>query len=372
MLVERRGVPLELSNRLNRREFARLSALTAAASALPLRAQSPSPLRFAAVGLGDISDMFMKACAQSTKCKITGLVSGHADQKAPKYESLYGVPAKSVYSYENFDEIAHNKDIDAVYIGLPNSMHAEYTIRAAKAGKHVLCEKPMAISSAESRTMIDACKKANVKLMIAYRVHYDPTWLHIRDLARNGAIGEIQGFQGGFYGQKMDGWRLDRKLSGGGPLLDLGIYPLNAIRWICGEEPSSYTAQVSTMIKGPRFASVEESIEFTMKFPSGILASSGCSYGEDGGAYLHINGTKGFLLVRPAYYYEGLKFTGMTTNGPVNESSPGKSPYQFTLEADYFADCVRNNVEPATGGDEGLKDMLAMEEIYRAAGTPMA
>ena len=359
-------------NLIDRREFAKLSFLASAASAFPLHAQTQKPVRFAAVGLGDISNIFMQACAQSTKCKVTALVTGHAAQKAPRYEQLYGISPESVYNYENFDEIAHNPNIDAVYIGLPNSMHAEYTIRAAKAGKHVLCEKPMAISSDECQQMIDACRRANVKLMIAYRLHYDPMWQQIRQLARSGAIGEIQGFQGGFYGPKYAGWRLDRKLAGGGSLLDLGIYPLNAIRWISGEEPVSYSAQVATKIPGPRFASVEESVEFSMKFPSGTLASSGCSYGEDGGAYLSIDGTKGNLLVEPAFYYQGLKVHGVTIHGPVSEVSPGKQPYQFTEEADHFADCIRNNTEPATPGEEGLKDMRVMEAIYRTAGAPIA
>ncbi len=358
---------------MNRRTFTRLSALAAAASAVPLRAQSQQPLRFAAVGLGSISDIFIRACAQSTKCKVTALVSGHADQKAPKYQAQYNIPQTSVYTYERFDEIAHDPNIDAVYIGLPNSMHAEYTIRAAKAGKHVLCEKPMAISSAECRAMIDACRKANVKLMIAYRVHYDPIWLKVRDLARSGAIGEIQGFQGGFYGQKQAGeWRLKRALAGGGSLFDLGIYPLNAIRWISGEEPTSYTAQVATKIQGPRFAEMEESVEFTMKFASGLLASAGSSYGEDGGNFLSIDGSEGHLQVNNAYVYQGVRFTGSTKNGPVDETSPGIAPYQFTLEADHLADCVRNNREPLTAGEEGLKDMLAIEAIYKAAGTPVA
>ena len=358
---------------LNRRQFARLSALVAAGSAIPLRAQTQKPpLRFAAVGLGDISDMFMRACAQSNRCKVTALVSGHADEKAPKYEALYGISPKSVYSYENFDEIAHNREIDAVYIGLPNSMHAEYTIRAAKAGKHVLCEKPMAISSAECQSMIRACRQARVKLMIAYRVHYDPMWQQIRDLARSGAIGDLQGFQGGFYGQKTSGWRLDRKLAGGGSLFDLGIYPLNTLRWISGEEPTTYAAQVATKRKGPQFASVEESVEFSMKFASGMLASSGSSYGEDGGCYLSIDGAEGNILVQPAFFYEGLKYTGHTISGPVSGESPGKQPYQFTLEADHFADCVQNDTEPATPGEEGLKDLFAMEAIYRAAGAPIA
>ena len=358
---------------MNRRTFAQLSALAAAATALPLRAQTQPALRFAAVGLGDISKIFMQACAQSTKCKVTALVSGHADEKAPKYQSMYGIPQTSVYTYETFDGIAHNPNIDAVYIGLPNSMHAEYTIRAAKAGKHVLCEKPMAVSSTDCQAMIDACREANVKLMIAYRVHYDPIWLRIRDLARSGAIGDIQGFQGGFYGQKQAGeWRLNRALAGGGSLLDLGIYPLNAIRWISGEEPASYTAQVATKIQGSRFAQVEESVEFTMKFASGLLASAGSSYGEDGGDYLSIDGSEGHLQVTSAYVYQGVRLTGNTKNGPVDETSPGVAPYQFTLEADHFADCVRNGTAPRTGGEEGLKDMLAIEAIYRAAGTPIA
>jgi hypothetical protein len=170
-------LPVTPEEFMDRRDFAKLSAFAAAASALPIDAQTQQPVRFALVGLGGISDIFAQAVSKSTKCKITGLVSGHATEKAPKYQQQFGIPQSSVYTYDRFDEIAHDKNIDAVYIGLPNSMHAEYTIRAAKAGKHVLCEKPMAISSAECRTMIDACKQHNVKLMIAYRVHYDPCGL---------------------------------------------------------------------------------------------------------------------------------------------------------------------------------------------------
>ena len=356
---------------MHRRDFTKLSTLTAAAASLPTWAQNTSPtgrIRFAAVGLGTISDIFIRALALSQKCTLAGLVSGHAAEKSPKYQQQFNIPETSIYTYETFDQIAHNPNIDAVYIGLPNSLHAEYAIRAAKAGKHVLCEKPMAVSSAECRTMIKACKDANVKLMIAYRIHYDPTWIHIRDLARNGAIGDIQGFQGGFYGQRQAGeWRTDKALAGGGSLFDLGIYPLNAIRWITGEEPSDFTAQTATRIPGPRFATVEESIEFTMKFPSNLLASSGCSYGESGPSYLNICGTKGFLQVQPAFFYDGLKFTGRTVNGLIEESSPGKNPYQFLYEADHFADCIHNNTTPVTPGEEGLVDQLAMEAIYRAA-----
>ncbi len=360
-------------NTFSRRNFTKLSAFAAAAQSLPSFGQDQKPFRFAAVGLGTISDIFMKACAQSTKCKVTGLVSGHAPEKAAKYKAMYGIPDSSVYSYENFDQIAHDPKIDAVYIGLPNSMHAEYTIRAAKAGKHVLCEKPMAISSAECQTMIDACKKANVKLMIAYRVHYDPIWMRVKDLARSGAIGDIQEFQGGFRAFfKAGQWRLDRALSGGGSLMDLGIYPLNAIRWIAEEEPTSFAAQIATKTPGPRFASVEESIEFSLKTPSGVLASAGSSYGVSGDNYLTIFGTDGHLRISPAYGYQGVRFAGETKTGPIDETSKGVMPYQFTLEADHLADCVRNNTEPKTAGDEGYKDLVAMEGIYKAAGAPIA
>jgi predicted dehydrogenase len=371
---------------MDRRRFTKLSALTLAATRLSAEAllqppqQSPSgaptlakPVGYAAVGLGDISTIFLRACAQTPNARIAGLVTGHPAEKGSKFAAEYKVPQSSIYTYETYDRIRDNPAIDAVYVGLPNSMHCEYTIRAAQAGKHVLCEKPMAISSAECRKMIDACRAHNVKLMIAYRVHYDPTWQHIRELARSGAIGEIQGFQGGFYGIKQQGeWRLNRKLAGGGSLLDLGIYPLNAIRWISGEEPAQFAAQVATKTKGPKFASVEETVEFNMKFPSGILASSGSSYGEQGSAYVNICGTEGSITVEPAFFYNGLKFTGHTKNGPVSGSNDSQGPYQFVYEADHFAACIRNNTEPLTAGEEGLADMLAIEAIYRAAGAPIA
>jgi predicted dehydrogenase len=361
---------------MDRRHFAKISAMTLAATRMSAFAQSGSatrPVGFAAVGLGLISDIFMKACASSSKAKITGLVTGHPDEKGVKYAAEYGVPKGSVYTYETFDRIRDNKDIEAVYIGLPNSMHCEFTVRAAEAGKHVLCEKPMAISSAECRKMIDACKRANVKLMIAYRIQYEPMWNRIFTMLRSGELGQIEAFQGGFFGRQPAGaWRLNRKLAGGGSVLDLGIYPLNAIRWITGEEPSAYTAVSATRDHSGTFAEVEQSIMWTMKMPSGIIASCGSSYGASGPSFLTVDCERGTLDIRPAFNYDGIHLTGRTPSGPIDEVDPGKAPYQFTIEADHFADCVRNNTEPKTPGEEGLKDMLAIEAIYRVAGTPIA
>ena len=186
--------------RLTRRDFAKLGALSLAARFAPpintqLNAQAPQKkIGYAIIGLGLIADHFMRGVLDTTNSQITGLVSGHRD-KADRIAAQYGVPANSIYSYEDFDQIAHNPAVDAVYVALPNSMHAEYTIRAAKAGKHVLCEKPMCTNVADAEAMIAACKAANVKLMIAYRCHYEPTNLRAVKLIRDGALGQVQAIE---------------------------------------------------------------------------------------------------------------------------------------------------------------------------------
>ena len=361
---------------MNRREFAKLSALTLAWTALPMCAQTSGaaqkPVGYAAVGLGSISDIFMRGCANSQTAKITALVTGHPDTKGVKYAAMYGIPKTSIYTYETFDRIRDNKDVEAIYVGLPNSMHREYTVRGAQAGKHVLCEKPMAISSGECRQMIDACRKSNVKLMIGYRVHYEPTWRQALEIVKSGQIGRLESFQGGFFGQMPMGWRLTKTLGGGGSLMDLGIYPLNAIRHITGEEPIDFKAIPSTRDPDKRFTEVEQSLEWTMKFPSGILASCGCSYGQRGPSFLNINGEKGYLVAEPAFHYEGVRFHGEVGGKPFELLSSGKHPFHFTIEAEHFAGCIRNNKEPESPGEEGLKDMVAIEAIYAAAGTPIA
>lgn len=362
---------------MNRREFTSLAAFALASTRLPADAQSVGaqqrPVGYAAIGLGTISDIFMRACSQSRTAKITALVTGHPDTKGAKYAAMYGIAKSSIYTYETFDRIRDNKDVDAIYIGLPNSMHCEYTVRGAQAGKHAFSEKPMAISSAECRTMIGACEAAKRKLMIGYRVQYEPTWMRVSAMIDSGAIGQVQSFQGGFFNQQAAGaWRLSRKLGGGGSLLDLGIYPLNAIRHITREEPAGFTAVAATREMSGRFAEVEESLEWTMRFPSGIIASCGCSYGQSGPSFLSINGDHGYLELEPAFFYDGLHVRGQAGGRPIDELSAGKAPYQFTIEAEHFADCIRNDTQPRSPGEEGLKDMLAIEAIYKAAGTPIA
>lgn len=373
---------------LTRRDFSRLGAMAALSGALPrLGAQTANDsgegsgrkLGWCIVGLGRISmGQFMPGLPLSKTGKITALVSGHRD-KAERQAAMYNVPSPSIYDYENFDEIANDKTIDAVYIALPNSMHAEYTIRAAKAGKHVLCEKPMATSLKDCRKMIEVCEHKKVKLMIAYRCQYQPQQLKAIELIRSGAIGKVQtiessfGFDIGktftFDGVTKPSWRIDKKMAGGGPLVDVGIYCLNATRYLTGEEPAEIKAIASTIDHDGRFAEVEESDSWAMKFPSGIVANCSTTYGGAGtGGYFKVQGSKGWLKMDPAFPYQGMHLTGSLDRQPLDVPDPWQDPRQFTEEADYFADCVWNDREPKTDGEEGLRDMTYISEIYKSAG----
>jgi predicted dehydrogenase len=355
---------------LTRRDFARLAALGLAARFTPaLNAQSSTrKIGYAVIGLGRIAGHFLPAALSTTNSRITGLVSGHRD-KADGIAAQYGVPPGSIYNYENFDEIAHNPAIDAVYVALPNSMHAEYTIRAAKAGKHVLCEKPISTNVAEAESMIAACKAANVKLMIAYRCHYEPTNLKAIKLIRDGALGQVQAIESPFgFNIRAGEWRLSKKLAGGGPLFDVGIYSLNACRYLTGEEPADISAYASVIDHDGRFNEVEENVAWTMKFPSGIVASCTTTYGANMGGYFRVYGSKGWLQVDQAFVYEGLHLRAEFSGTKLDELNPARDPSHFQAEAEHFSNCVLNGLDPQSPGEEGLSDMRYITQIYRSAG----
>ena len=363
---------------INRRAFAKNLAAGTVLSPALLRGKAQSGteqrLRYCIVGLGRISmDHFMPACKMSDKSQVVAFVSGHRD-KADKLAADYGVPAKNIYSYENYDEIAGNKDIDAMYIALPNSMHAEYTIRAANAGKHVLCEKPMATSVKDSQAMIDACKAAGKKLMIAYRCQYEPVNLHAIQLIRDGSLGTIQAIESANgFNEHAGEWRLNKKLAGGGPLMDVGIYSLNACRYLTGEEPAHLEGYCSVIDKDGRFRDVEENCGWTMRFPSGVVASCNTTYGASMEGFVRVHGTKGVLHMEPAFAYEGIHLKAdLKGQAAINEPASYKDPAQFAREADYFAECVFGDKEPKSNGEEGLRDMRYMTEIYKSAGRSLS
>ena len=363
---------------MTRREFSRLGAFGLAAHAIPSIGQATERrVGYCVIGLGRIADHFLRGVAQSSSSKITGLVSGHRD-KAERIAEQYGVPKSAIYSYEEMDRFRDNKSIDAVYVALPNSMHAESTIRSAKAGKHVLCEKPMSVSVREAEEMIAACKANNVKLMIAYRLHYDPITLKAIKLIRDGAIGKVEAIDSanGFNIAQGE-WRTTKVLGGGGPLMDVGIYSLNATRYLMGEEPDKFTAVATSPDRDGRFNDIEENLSWTMRFPSGAVASCSTTYGASMPGYYKVFGSKGWLEV-DQFGYQGQHLMGSYTSGgrempptKIDETNPEKDPMHFVREADHFSRCILENRMPATPGEEGLKDMQHIQAIYRAAGIAM-
>jgi predicted dehydrogenase len=356
--------------KVTRRDFNRMMALGAGAGLLPKipLLTEDRKIGYCIVGLGRISmGHFMPAVKMSSKCRVTALVSGHRD-KAERMAAEYGVPSGSIYNYENYDEIAKNSEIDAVYIALPNSMHADYSIRAAKAVKHVLCEKPMATSADDSRAMIQACDKAGRKLMIAYRCQYEPLHLRAVELIRQGKLGSIQSIESSFgFRIAPNEWRLDKNLAGGGPLMDVGIYCLNASRYLTGAEPTEVTGSSSVVDHDGRFAQVEETLSWTMKFPAGALASCACTYGSAMLGYFRVLGSRGTITMEPAFNYDKPHLSGkFEREEAVELTSNDADPIQFLREADHMADCILQNKEPKTSGAEGLRDMELMAQIYRA------
>jgi predicted dehydrogenase len=354
-----------------RREWGHLAAAAALlgrrASAQP---QEQRKIGYCIVGLGRISmQHFMPGTRLSKLSRVTALVSGHRD-KAEKMAAEYNVSPKSIYSYADYDAIAANKDIDAVYIALPNSMHAEYTIRAAKAGKHVLCEKPMATTVADADAMVAACRRANKKLMIAYRCQYEPTNLRAIQLIRDGKLGKVEAIESANgFNIRAGEWRLSKTLGGGGPLMDVGIYSLNACRYLTGEEPAELKGYSSVIDRDGRFDEVEENLSWSMTFPSGVVASCNTTYGVNMPGFYRVHGTKGMLHVEPAFGYQGQHLTAkIQDQPPLDEPNPNRDPSQFVPEADHLAECILGNKEPKTPGEEGLKDMKLMMALYRSCG----
>ncbi|HMG66538.1 MAG TPA: Gfo/Idh/MocA family oxidoreductase, partial [Chitinophagaceae bacterium] len=272
-------------------------------------------LGVALVGLGNYSEGQLGPALKETRhCYLAGIVTG-SDKKKEKWKNKYNLPDENIYGYNNFEAIKDNRDIDIVYIVLPNAMHAEYTIRAAGAGKHVICEKPMAISVEECDSMIAACKNAGVMLSIGYRLHFDPFNQEMMRLANEKVYGEVKMISASHGLSSAEGWRLNKELSGGGPLVDVGIYCVNAGRYITNMEPVAVRA-VEGQIKDKRkFNTIEESLTWTMEYENGIISRCSASYSEYGN-HLHVDAENGWFEIAPAFSYSGLK--GKTSDGKLD------------------------------------------------------
>jgi predicted dehydrogenase len=322
---------------------------------------------WAIVGLGSLSiNQILPAFAKCEKSKPVAFVSGHPD-KANKLAARYGIDPKNIYNYQNYDSIKNNPEVDIIYIVLPNCMHAEYTIRGFHAGKNVLTEKPMACRPADCQKMIDAGRQAGKKLMVAYRCRYEPYNQEAIRIARSGELGPTQVILAdtGWNATNPDQWRLKRDLAGGGSLMDIGIYALNASRYLSGEEPTEINAMIYNAPGDPRFKEVEETVNFQLRFPSGTIANCTSSYGYYATSHYRVIGTQGWLDMDPATWYSGLRMKVGNRSGILEKELPTRD--HFALEMDHMSHCVMENKEPLTPGEEGLKDISLMVAIYEAA-----
>ena len=328
---------------------------------------------FAVVGLGRLSlEEILPAFGKAKFARPAALVSGDPD-KAKRVARQYGIPETSVYDYAGFDRVRDDAGVQAVYVVLPNGMHEEYVTRAAAAGKHVLCEKPMANTPAEAERMVAACGKANRKLMIAYRMQYEPHHRWLTAEARGGRFGGLKLLtaDNGQNEVNRPVWRHDRKLAGGGALPDVGIYCLSFFRYVTGEEPVEVTAQLDSTPGDPRFKEVEESVRFQLKFPSGVLATATTGYGHHALRAGRVVGETGWASLENAFAYTGVRLVTSRSEGKaelVTHHDLGQ-PDQFARELDHMARCVHDNVRPHTPGEEGLQDQRLVAAIYAAAET---
>ncbi len=324
-------------------------------------------VRYAVVGLGHIAQVavlpaFAHARRNST---LTALVSDDPS-KLRTLARRYGV--RRTYSYDEYERCL--QDVDAVYIALPNSMHAEYTIRAAGAGVHVLCEKPLAVTEDDCQKMIDACRHANVKLMVAYRLHFEEVNLKAVDLVRRGRIGTPKFFNSSFSMMVRSGNIRTQKELGGGTLYDIGVYCINAARYLFRSEPTEVMA-LSVNSGTSRLEEIDESTGAILRFGSTQIATFVTSFNANDVASYRIVGTKGQLRVDPAYEYaEGLAYE-LTVNGKTTRKRIGRRD-QFAPELLHFSDCILHDRIPEPSGEEGLQDVRIVEALYRSADTVKA
>lgn len=360
----------------SRREF--LQKITLSTAALPIlrwneitetkvtktkHVDDDKTLRVAIMGLGSYGNRVAEAMQFCKRAKITGVISG-TPSKIKDWQNKYNIPDKNCYNYENFDQVKNNPDIDVVYVITPNALHHDQVIRAAKAGKHVICEKPMAINAKEGQEMVDACKKASVKLLVGYRMHFEPKTLEVIRMRKEGELGKVLFFQGlsGFPIGDPTQWRLNKQLSGGGSLMDIGIYSVNGSRYMIGEEPVWVTAQ-ETKTNPQKFKeAVDETIQFELGFPGGAVASCLSTYNMDYLDRFFLSAQQGFVELNPATGYGPIK--GRTNKGELTQPHITHQ----TIQMDEMAAIILDGKQPivAVDGEEGVRDLKIIDAIYKA------
>jgi predicted dehydrogenase len=355
----------------SRRGF--LQTLSAPLVAMPLLSKAgwTTPtggpvLKVALLGLGGYANRVAEAMKGCSRARVTGLVSG-TPQKLKDWSARFQVPEKNCYSYEQYDAIRDNPDIDAVYIITPNALHLPHALRVAKAGKHVICEKPMALNAKEGRMMVEACEKAGVKLLVGYRMHFEAKTLEVIRMRQAGDFGKVLYFNGlsGFRIGNPAQWRLNRELAGGGSMMDIGIYAVNGARYMVGEDPVWVTAQETKTDPVKFKEGVDETITFQFGFPSGATASCLSTYSLNNLDRFFLDGTNGFAELQPSTGYGPIM--GRTHKGPLDLPHVTHQ----TVQMDEMAAILLDGKQPVVpvDGQEGLKDLVIIDAIYKAART---
>jgi predicted dehydrogenase len=340
------------------------------AGAVPARAANDRKLGFAVVGLGKLAlGQIIPALRTTTGATLAALVSGHPE-KAQRVAAENGLSADAIYNYENYDRIAHDPRIDVVYIVLPNSMHAEYTIRAFKAGKHVLCEKPMASTVEDAVAMVEAGKAANRQLMIAYRCLTEPLNVEAMRRVRSGSLGKprlviTKMVRQSNLNDPSDAWRLDMKMSGGGALADMGIYGISGARYLLNEEPLQVRATSQTNRNDPRFKSVEDLYSWEFRFPSGAIAQGSTSFDASDEMSYEVIGQHKRLVADPGCFYGGNHLS--LVQGGSRKEIPIHEIDHFAREMDWMADVVRGKAPMLAPSEEGVQDMRLIKAIMDSA-----
>lgn len=331
---------------------------------ITMQQKKEGKLGIALVGLGGYSGGQLAPALQQTEhCYLAGIVTG-TPSKIPVWKEKYNIPDKNIYNYDNYDSIKDNPDIDIIYVVLPNSMHAEYVIRGFAAGKHVICEKPMALTVADCDKMIAAAKKAGKQLSVGYRLQFEPHNLEMMRLGTTKVYGDIKKMAAGFGFMIGDPtqWRLKKDLAGGGPMQDLGIYCVQGLCYTTGMVPVSVTAQEGAKTIPDKFKEVEQSLKWQFEMPNGLMAEGEASYGSNMN-FLRAEAEKGIFELSPAYNYGGLR--GKTSEGPMNFTNINQQAKQM----DSMALSMMKNQPSIASGEMGRRDVKLIAAVYEAMAT---
>jgi predicted dehydrogenase len=325
-------------------------------------------LGYAVVGLGAISQQaVLPAFAHTKRARLVAVVSGDRDKARRLAEQFH---ASHHYGYDEYAECLKNPDVEAVYVATPPGEHEKYTVQAAQAKRHVLCEKPLAATVDECRRMVRACRDNTVQFMTGYRKYFEPGSVALKRLISSGELGRVDIIHAAFTefrpaGDTSPEWLFKRKLSGGGPLMDIGIYCVNTSRWLVDEDPVQATA-IRWSRDRKRFKEVEEGIAFRLNFRSGLVLQGTASWGSVLASFVQVHGEKGWASLSPAFAFEEeRRLTGKIAGQWFEREFTAID--EFALELDDFADCLRENRKPEPDGEQGMRDIVILDAIYRSA-----